>query len=307
MGWVLGCLLLFRSDPVWAQQEPIYSQYMFNGLVLNPAYTGSRDQLSMTFIGRRQWVGMEGAPATESFGIHAPFSNKRGGIGLTAVHDKIGFQEEVDVNMTYAFRIPLGPKHNLAMGILGGVKYHELAFSQISTRDPGDPAFNGQDVYLWKPNFGAGIYYHSEWAYLGFSSPNLLANRQSRQLPDESREGVGTNHYYATGGLVVKLTEGIKVKPSLLMRAVRGAPVGWDFNLGFLFADRVWAGASYRVQDAWVLMAEFQLTQQLRIGYSYDRTFSPLATYGSGSHELRLGIDLKVDKNRVESPRLFYF
>lgn len=303
----LWMLVVPLTSTVSAQHDPMYSQYMFNGLVLNPAYAGSRDQISMALIGRRQWTGMEGAPSTESFGIHTPFRGGHGGVGMTLVHDQIGWTEDIDLNVNYAFRFPIKDKVQLAMGVLGGVKYHQVAFSQISTHDPGDPAFTGQDLRVWKPNFGTGLYLHSKRFYFGASAPNLLANRQARQLPDGTEEGVSTNHYYLTTGAVIDLANGVKTKPSILMKGVRGAPLGWDFNLSFLFADRIWVGASYRLQDAWVLMAELQVTQQIRIGYAFDRTVSPLLDYSNGTHEFRLGIDLKVNKNRIESPRLFYF
>jgi len=311
--WICGVLLLllFPSTlflaPLQAQQEPMYSQYMFNGLILNPAYTGSREQISMSLIGRRQWTGIEGAPSTESFGIHTPFRGGHGGIGLTLVHDKIGWTEDIDMNFTYAYRIPIKDKYHLALGLLGGVKYHQVAFSQISTHDPNDPVFTGQDLQVWKPNFGTGIYFHSDRFYIGGSAPNLLANRQAKQLPDGSDEGVPTNHYYLSSGIVLDVVEGVKIKPSLLIKGVRGSPVGLDLNLSWLFVDRFWVGTSYRLKDAWVIMAEVQLTQQIRVGYSFDRTLSPLVDFTNGSHEFRLGIDMKINKNKIESPRLFYF
>ncbi|MEM0996920.1 MAG: type IX secretion system membrane protein PorP/SprF [Bacteroidota bacterium] len=300
---VLGC-------GVYGQQDPMYSQYMFNHLALNPAYAGKDGFLSTTLIFRRQWAGIEGAPETASFALHAPSRNDRHGYGIQLYNDQIGVTRNTTVNLNYAFRIQLGENARLALGILGALTNYNANLNGVRTGsdiDPStgpDPAFVGNDINLLIPNAGAGIFFHTKRFYLGASAPRLI--EQDLAEDETVSQAIQSRHYFATTGLVIGADNAaVKFRPSILAKYQPAAPLQFDFNAHFLFADRFWLGASYRLEDALVFMAEINLSRWLRVGYAYDYTLSDLSTYTTGSHEFMLGFDLNFQKRSMISPRYF--
>jgi len=274
--------------------------YMFNGLVLNPAYAGSRDALSFTTIGRYQWLDIEGAPKTAAFGLHGRVREKAG-LGIWGEYDEIGVHTNARVYASYSYTFLLSPKAKLAAGIQGGMRYAQSNFSEIN---PGviDPVFSANPERLL-PNFGVGLYFYTPSMYLGISVPHLLDNdlESATALASEYR------HYYLNGGLVVPLGANVKLKPSFLIKSVPAvAPIQADITLSFLFAERLWLGATYRTEDSVDGIIELQVSQNLRLGYSYDYTLTELADYNSGSHEVMIGFDFGgPDKRKVVTPRYF--
>ncbi len=287
----------------YAQQDPHFSQYMFNGLVLNPAYAGSRDVLSTTLIYRNQWAGMDGAPKTGTFSIHAPSADQNHGFGLSFVSDNIGASSDATINLSYAYRIKVGKKARLALGLQGMVMNYKLATSEVRTGGPGDPAYTGQDVNLWMPNAGAGLYLNSDRYYAGFSVPHLISNKLNGDVAGlDSKRYMHSN---LTAGAVFRLGNSVKFKPSFLLKMAPASPLSLDLNASFLFKEMLWLGVSYRTQDAVVFILELQATRQLRIGYAYDLNTSALNAYNSGSHELMIGFDFNFGKKSMISPRYF--
>lgn len=302
----LACVMLsFLTVTAFAQQHPLYSLYTFNGLVINPAYAGSREALSATLTARTQWTGLDRAPMTQVLGVHAPTWDDQHGFSLLAVHDRAGFTSNLAVAAGYAYRIRLNEHARLAFGLNLGMNQYQVRLSQVETWQPNDVAFNGGDYSRWHAIAGAGVYLHSRSFFAGFSSPNLIPNKVYDKYyePLLSR---ASRHYFFTTGVVMKLGDNVKMKPSILVRAVKGAPIGTDLNLSFIFRDAVSAGISYRPGNAMVLLTEIHLSRTLRMGYAFDADLGPLRTWTGGSHELMLGIDWGMTKDNVETPRRFF-
>lgn len=296
-----GLLLCLSTE---AQQDPMYSMYMFNGLVLNPAYAGSREQASFTLLNRNQWMGIEGGPRTQTFSMHAPTPDLHHGWGLTLANDQVGFTSQFAGNFTYAYRIHLNDNARLSLGLNGGATYYKVRLSEISTWDPQDPAFLQGDFRRWMPNAGAGIYFNTKKMYIGASMPNFLPSSLADPYYGDLI-GDRARPFFATAGVAIPIKKAIHFKPSVLLKYNEAA--GWhlDLNASALLKEILWLGVSYRPQQAWVFMAEVNVTPMIRLGYAMDREKTTLATFGGVSHEFMLGFDLGVKKGKMVSPRLF--
>lgn len=303
IGWVAG---------LQAQQDPMYSQYMFNHQVLNPAYAGSWGYFTSSMIYRKQWVGMNGAPQTGSFSFHTPSRNDRHGFGMSFVNDRIGITQTNGLTAAYAFRIHLGEHARLCLGLQGSLDNYRANYGGVRTgstidpsQNPSDPSFNGNSVNLWLPNAGAGIFFHTKHFYLGASSPRLVLHGLTNGDAGNSLASL-SRHFFMTTGVVIGRDDAmVKFKPSILAKYTPGVPMQFDFNAHFLFADRLWVGASYRTEDAIVGMVQFQALQWLRIGYAFDYITSEINPYASASHEFLLGLDLNFKRKAMVSPRYF--
>lgn len=306
--FALMLAILAGNVALQAQQDPMYSQYMFNQLTLNPAYAGKDGFLSSTLLVRKQWAGIQGAPSTQNLAMHAPSANDRHGFGLSVYNDKIGVTNNSSLGLSYAFRIHLGEKARLCLGLNGSVANYRADFNKVRTGsdiDPSigiDPSFSNNLVNLWLPNAGAGVFFHTRRFYLGASMPRLLTQSLSTTTGSVA---IQSRHIFATTGLVIGADDAVvKFKPSILMKYQASSGPQFDFNAHFLFVDKFWVGASFRTEDAIVFMAEWNLSQWLRIGYAYDYIRSPLSNMTSGSHEFMLGVDLNFKKTMI-SPRYF--
>ena len=290
-----------------AQQEAMFTQYMFNGLAINPAYAGSHQTLEFTALAREQWTGLDGAPSTQTFTAHSPLRNRSVGLGLSVIHDQIGITNQFGVYGSYSYRIQFNNRGILAMGLQAGfTQYHEdLTELQGSIRDPNDPNFAQDEVSKFMPNFGAGLYYYTQRYYAGLSSPHLVQNKLD-DLEGIDKEARQRRHYFFTTGYVFDLSRSVKFKPNLLVKVVEGAPVEADINLNFLFQEILWAGVSYRSFDSFDAIIQLNLTEQFSIGYAYDfATTTELKRLHSGSHELMLNYRLKPPRRRMLTPRYF--
>ena len=285
-----------------AQQQAMYTQYMFNGLALNPAYAGSHDALSLTGLARIQWVGIEGAPNTQTFSMHSPVAD-RSSLGLFLIHDNIGVTNQYGLYGSYAYRIPFGEDASLSMGLQVGFNSYNMDLSQVTTQNQ-DPNFAVNDAGGIEPNFGAGLFYSSERFYIGASVPHIVNNDLiSSEVDDANARQF--RHYFVTAGYVFDLGPSLKLKPNFLVKAVQGAPVEYDLNANLLIKEVLWVGFSYRTEDAISGLIEMLLTPQLRLGYAYDYTTSELQDFNTGSHELMLNFRFAFDKSKVLSPRYF--
>ncbi len=298
-------LFLIISATAQAQQHPMVSQYMFNGLLLNPAYAGSKDYVSTAALYRKQWVDFKGSPETQTISIHGPLKNRRMGLGFSILNDHIGVTNRTDFMGSYAYHIPTG-RGKLALGLQAGATYFRAKLTDLIYWDQDDEVFAADIQSNLLPNAGAGIYYYSRNFYAGLSVPQLLDYDPGKSLSfDIKQVPHQTRHYFLHTGYVIEASEDFKIKPSVLVKYVPNAPVEVDMNVNFLFNNIFWIGGSYRTNDAVVALVEYQLTRKLRLGYSYDFTLTELKNYSSGSHEIMLGYDFGYDIMKMKTPRYF--
>ena len=292
---------IFWPHDMEAQQDPQYTQYMYNMNVVNPAYAGSKESLSLTALYRKQWSGLDGAPETFTFSGHSPISDKVG-LGLSAVKDELGPISETNVYADFSYTLEVGDNTKLALGIKAGATFHDVGLTSLELQDPGDPFFS-QDINNTYPNIGTGAFLYGENFYVGLTVPNLL---RSVHLDENGlKYGSETNHYFLTGGYVFQVSENIKLKPSVLAKSAFDAPLSLDGNLNALFYDRFEIGASYRLDDSFSGLVGFQVTEYIRVGYAYDRVISEIEAVASSSHEIILSFDVFFKKRALRSPRYF--
>jgi type IX secretion system PorP/SprF family membrane protein len=284
-----------------AQQDPQYTQYMYNMNIMNPAYAGSKESLSITALYRTQWAGLDGAPETITLSAHAPVG-ERVGLGLSAIKDELGPISETNVYIDFSYTLPMGESLKLALGIKGGATFHDVGLTSLELQDPGDPFFS-EDISNVYPNVGAGAFLYSDNFYLGISVPNFL---NSVHLDENGlKYGSETQHFFATAGYVFQISDNFKLKPSVMVKSAFDAPISLDGNLNALFFDRFEIGASYRLDDSFSGLVGFQVTDFLRIGYAYDHITSELKGVGSASHEVIVTFDIFFKPRILHSPRFF--
>ncbi|MFN2126668.1 MAG: type IX secretion system membrane protein PorP/SprF [Anaerolineales bacterium] len=299
-----GFLLFFNETK--AQQDPQYTQYMYNMNVVNPAYAGSRGTLSFGLLGRSQWTNVDGAPKTLTFDVHAPLG-KKVGVGISVIADEIGPAKEQNIYADFSYTLTTSEEGRLAFGLKGGVTLLNVNLLDVvlpQTSNSGDPVFD-ENINDTFPNFGAGVYYYTNKWYAGFSVPNIMKSEHldKDNINTKASEEV---HYFLTGGYVFDLSSTLKFKPSLMFKGVSGAPLSVDVNANFLLYDRFEMGASYRIEDAVSILFNFGVTPDFRIGYAYDYTISEFSnSHTGGSHEIILLYDLDLSKKNLKSPRFF--
>jgi len=291
-------LLAFQTH---AQQDPQYTQYMYNMNVMNPAYAGSRENLSFGLLYRTQWSGIDGAPETGTFFGHSPIGNNLG-LGLSLISDRIGPVNETNVYADVSYTLKLEGEHTLAFGVKAGATFHDIGLADLDVFDPDDPFFN-QNITSTTPNIGAGLFYYTNNYYLGFSVPNLL---ESVHL-DANGNKIGSEslHYFLTGGYVFELSENTELKPSFLVKSAFSAPTSFDINVNARFYKKFEIGASYRLDDSFSGLINFAITPDVRIGYAYDAVTSDIEAYAPASHEVMLLFDLNFSRRVSRSPRYF--
>lgn len=296
-------LLGLNPFRVFAQQEAMYSQYMFNTMAVNPAYAGSREVFSLTGLYRAQWVGVEGAPISQTISLDAPLANKKVGVGLILFNDKIGYTNNTGAHASYSYRIRFR-RNTLSMGLkLGLVKYSAtLNQAILSTGNTTDDAGFANNVTIWIPSAGAGLYLNSDRYYLGFSIPNMYNTKLVKNTEIKVNK---YDHVFVMGGYVIDINPDMKLKPSFLYKFVIGAPMEFDLNTNIWFYDILGLGLSYRTGDAVIGMMELQVASNFRIGYSYDYTTTNIRTYSSGTHELIMRYEFGFGKSKVVTPRYF--
>lgn len=288
-----------------AQQHPLFSHYMFNGLFINPAYAGSKEFVSTTFIARKQWTGFDGAPSSQIASLHAPLNNHKVGLGAVISNDKIGITNQTDFYGSYAYHIPMD-NGKLSLGLNGGFSYFKSQFSELTVWDTDDPVYETNSLSNILPNFGAGVYYYSTKFYAGLSVPQLISYDPEQSLHVElEKVHKVSRHYYLTSGMIIKTPGELKFRPSFLIKYSANAPIQYDVNLNVLISDIIWVGASYRSSDAITAILEYQVNKKLRVGYSYDYTLSELNNYTSGSHEIVIGYDFGFNVLKMKTPRYF--
>ncbi|MBK8657809.1 MAG: type IX secretion system membrane protein PorP/SprF [Bacteroidetes bacterium] len=297
-----------------AQQQAQYSMYRFNGLYINPAYSGSHDVLNVTAIYRHQWVNAPGLPQSASVALHSPLKNERIALGLIYNFDKIGVSSTNQLNASFAYRIPVGKKKQikLSLGLSAGFTNYRSNLNNVVTSDAGDPNFSGNSINRWLPQLGFGFYAYSDKFFAGFSVPQLFAPTLDGPYSVFSLSNQSSRQYHQllfTSGYVFNLGKKVRFIPSGLLKVVPAhAPVSFDLNATFVFIDRIWFGVGYRYVDAYNFMVAANITKQFRLAYCYDLAVSPLSKYTTGSHEIMVSFDFRFEKGKVVNPRyLKYF
>ncbi|UGU16984.1 type IX secretion system membrane protein PorP/SprF [Sinomicrobium kalidii] len=295
------CMLAMIT--VKAQQDPQYTQYMYNMMSFNPAYAGSVGTLEGVLLHRSQWTGIDGAPQTQSLSVHSPLNNEKVGLGFNAAHDKLGPSKEVFLDGNFSYTIQTGYFSKLAFGVKAGVSILDVDWSEGDFKDPNDPVF-AQNVNKTHFIAGAGAFYYTDKWYVGFSVPSFL---RYDYYEDREDGGVLSDrlHYFITGGYVFELSPSLLFKPATMLKIVRGAPVSVDLSANFLLQERFTLGASYRWDDSVSALAGFQISPSFFIGYSYDYTTTSFNRYNDGTHEIILRYQMPFKSSRIKSPRFF--
>ena len=295
--------MIFESSAVYAQQDAQYTQYMYNMNILNPAYAGSvPGTLSVTFLGRKQWDGIPGAPNTATLSIDSPITDRMG-LGASIYADQIGPVNEQFVYADYSYTIPVGYYDNLAFGLKAGVSMLNAKLTDLKRINIDDINFN-QNISNAKPNFGFGLFYYSDIYYVGLSVPNLLKTEYIEKKGQIATSISKRQHMFLTAGYVFDIDYNWRFKPSLMLKAAFGAPLSVDLSANFLYDETYELGASYRWGDSFSMVLGSQVTESLRVGYSYDFTTSALTGFNTGTHELILMFDI-VTAYEIISPRFF--
>lgn len=297
---IIGIVVLI-SNTIFSQQDPQFTQYMYNTVSFNPAYAGSTNTLNFNLLHRTQWVGLEGAPKTQVFSVNSPLGRNTA-LGLSLVNDEIGPSEEVYATADFSYTIELQNDLKFAFGLKAGLQSLQVDYTKLNTYDPTDSQFQ-QNVSQLSPQIGLGSYLYTDNWYLGVSVPNMLKTDHYDEI------GVSTAaerlHLYFIGGYVFQLNKNLKFKPATLIKVVSGAPIAYDLSANFLLNDKFTLGGSYRLDSAVSALAGFQISNSLMLGYAYDFDTTDLARYNSGSHEIFLKFEIFNTVKGVTSPRFF--
>lgn len=313
---------------IYSQQEPQYTQYMYNKLPINAGYTGSREVLSIRALYRNQWAGIEGAPQTTTFSIHSPLKKESSAIGFYMVNDRLGVTNQTWFDASYAYRVNLGKGVKLSIGLNAGILWYKSNLTELRIENGSDAVFQ-QNVSRILPDVGAGLYLYHKYFYFGASVPNFIKGdlHEKSTIEQYANENTGsflsahrTPHMFVMAGGVIPAGKVLKLRPQIKYRYIANAeqriPHEFDFNLSLLLMDRVNIGGSYRTSfhnkktgltnsDSFDALLEVWPTKQLLIGFAYDYTLTKLGDYNHGSYEVILGYDFGFEKKRIITPRYF--
>ncbi len=305
---LIGLILVLVSSISYAQQDAQYTQYMYNTILVNPAYAGSRETMSIFALHRTQWVGLDGAPVTNNFSVHTPINGSNVGLGLSVVNDRIGPSDENNIAVDFSYSINTSERYKLSFGLKASANLLNVDFTKLHIYNPGDPRFQNNIDNKFSPNIGAGIYLHSDNTYFGLSAPYLLETNHFDETANNNASSFMARekiHYYFIAGHVFDLSANVQFKPSVLTKMVQGAPLQVDISGNFLINEKFTAGLAYRWDAAFSALVGFQVSDSWFVGYAYDMDTTKLANYNSGSHELFLRYELFNKNDRIISPRFF--
>ena len=295
---------MFVTVASFAQQDAQFTQYMYNTININPAYAGSRGALSVFGLHRTQWVGLDGAPETSCLSVNTPINNSNLGVGVSLINDKIGPTNENNFSVDLSYTVQTSANFKLSFGIKGTANLFNLDINKLNPENQGDPQF--QDFNSkFSPNVGAGVYWHSDKAYIGLSVPNFIeTNRYNDNNVAIYKDKI---NYYLMAGYVLDLDhyQYVKFKPAVLTKMVEGAPLQVDVSANFMFIDKFVVGVAYRWSASLSAMVGFQITEGLYLGYGYDRETTNLNNYNSGSHEIFLRYEFFRKNDKMTTPRFF--
>lgn len=306
---IIAAIVLLGTFTGSAQQDAQYTQYMYNTISVNPAYAGTSGVFTGVLLYRTQWVGLEGAPTTQTLSFNTPMNNNgKVGLGLSLINDEIGPSEEQYLYADFSYTINTAPNSKLSFGLKAGGHILNIDFTKLAIFESNDPRFQQNVDKRFSPNFGAGIYWHSNKGYLGFSIPSILETEHYDKSSDASAQTFLAQeriNYYLIGGYAFDISPSLKFKPTFLTKYVSGAPLQVDLSANFLVNDKLTVGGAYRWSAAISAMAGFQISRGLMVGYAYDYETTRISGLSSGSHELFLRFKLFSNINGVYSPRFF--
>jgi type IX secretion system PorP/SprF family membrane protein len=296
----MGLFIAASVDCV-AQNDPLYNQYQFNQLLINPAYAGTNDRMTATLISRVQWVGVQGAPVTNSLSAHTSIRNAHMGLGASLVNDQLGVNNNNEFNAVYSYRLDFG-KTKLQLGLQGGIINYNYDFSKLHLEFMDDPNLNLQQQKFTKPNIGTGLFYYGSNFFIGLSVPRLMDIKVNDGL-------IGSVRYrrseYLSAGYLFTINESIKLKPSVLLKFVNGAPFSYDINVNALLQEVLWVGLTLRSTSALGLNSQIEINDRVRFGYAFEYPFKPMNFGNYGTHELMLSIDMTPFRNQLRGRRYF--
>ena len=301
-------VLIITGISANAQQDAQFTQYMYNTININPAYAGSRGCLSVFGLHRTQWVGLDGAPVTNTLSINTPVDDTSIGLGLSVLNDRIGPSNETNVAGDFSYTIPTSENYQLSFGVKASINFLNVDFTRLNIFDNSDSRFANNVDNKFSPNIGAGLYLHSENTYVGLSVPNILETEhfdRSSGTPANKFSAKDRMNFYVIAGHVFDLNENIKFKPAALAKIVTGAPLQVDVTANFMFNEKFVVGLAYRWSAALSALVGFQVNDSWYIGYGYDLETTRLAGYNSGSHEVFLRYELFNKYDKIVSPRFF--
>ena len=306
---IVPLIFILSCNSVNAQQDPMYTHYMYNTLVINPAYAGSRDALTVTALHRSQWVNFKGAPMGQTLSLHSPLRNEHIGIGLSVTNDKIGPTNNTSAVIDFAYIMKLNKKSKLALGLSAGADMFQANLSSVQLDQQSDPSFQNNINNRFNPNFGFGAYYSRERFYAGVSVPKIMQNNYSdlNQTATNTLAGKEQRHYYFIAGTMIKLSDKLDFKPTTFVKVTSAAPIQADVTASFIIMKKVLLGAMFRTGDAVGALVGLDLTEQFHIGYSYDYSYGlKNFKYHQGSHEIVLRYDfIFSSKKQIRTPRYF--
>lgn len=303
---IITFIIVLVASFSYSQQDTQFTNYMYNTLSFNPAYAGSRGTTSIYLSQRSQWVGLDGAPTTNSLTYHTPLGSSNLGIGINFLNDAIGPVQENLISLDMSYKIQTSYDYKLAFGLRASAHMLNVDFTQLNIFNPGDVLAQNNINNRISPNFGFGMFWYSEKSYLGFSIPNLLQTKHINRDLNSSVSAVSKErlHYHLIAGYLFDLSQDIVFKPAVLTKFVSGAPLQVDVSANFLMYDKFTLGAAYRLDAAVSFLTGFQINRNWMLGYAYDFDTNNLSTYNSGSHEVFLRYEVfRTDK--VKSPRFF--
>lgn len=293
-------IVLLLGFNAQAQYDPLYNQYVFNQALINPAYIGAYDNASATLMSRAQWVGIEGAPITNSLTAHTSIFNNKGGFGVYVLNDQLGVSNNSEVFTTFSYKISFGATR-LAFGVQGGLVQYKYNYNALNMEFVNDPSFLPADENFFTPNFGAGVMYYSRYYYIGFSVPRILNIEAQDGVTESTRY---KKHYYLSGGFIVPLNHTIKLKPSTLIKVVDNQ-VSVDIITSVLLQETLWLGILFRNFNTIGAIVELQVNDRIRLGYSMELPSTKLITSQWGTHEIMIGFDFAPFRKQVLKRRYF--
>lgn len=301
--------VLFSSMFAKAQYDAMFTQYMFNEMYINPAYTGSKEAMAVNLTHRQQWVNFPGRPITTSFTLHGPLANNKMGLGLSVLNEQIGKLSRNLVYLNYAYRVKTGDKGHLSFGIMGGIHNQINKLSELKSTETGDIQISQNTPSLIAPNFGAGIYYYTNKFYAGISIPRMVDDsylfNQTGDVIKSTSLNASKFHYYFTIGNVFEVNDDLKIKPQAMVKMVQNAPLQYDLNVNCLIKNKIWAGIGYRSGSDISALLGIQVNPQLLVNYSYDYALTKIQKYSQGSHEITIGYLFLYKQSKVVTPRYF--
>ena len=302
----LATLMIMGSLLSKGQQDPMYTQYIFNLQTVNPAYVGYWQTMGLTAISRHQWVGLNGHPTTQTFSFQTPLRSQNVGVGFNVILDKVGLEKRLSVNFDYSYQVLLSDITSLRFGIKGGfTNYsHNLTEYEQYPDNQSDPLFQATIDNKFMPNFGVGLFLSSPKYFLSLSLPRILENSYQSNINNYSTKSE-VRHIFFAGGMMFNLSDNVKFKPSFMTKTVAGSPFEYDLTANFLLAEKFWIGGMYRSGDSFGAIAQWIINRKLRFGYAYDFTTTDLRNYQNGVHEIMISYEFVYSKRIIISPRYF--